>query len=321
MIFISHAWTNDAPDHRVLQFVNFLRENGYEAECDVMYQQTKPSIHFTEMMAKALKEAEKTIIVLSRHYKLKADDFRGGVGTEYRYIIDDFSRNENRYILVSFDGRSSDIIPDFLNGRDIIDLKIDESTGYRELFSKLSGMPKIEFSPVSKQKTIPQPLKMESFKLNSTESLSQSLNLDFSIQAPLSDLDKKKFLKEAYSNITSGLRQLSEEVCSVQPYFHIEQEQIDSVTTIYEIYNNESKIRTFQIWFGSMFGSSQNGIFIGESIGNKNSFNEMITCQEENGEPVLHFIIGRLFNTKNLSTNETIKYLWENYFQIYLRKG
>ena len=182
-------------------------------------------------------------------------------------------------------------------------------------------MPKIEFSSVSKQKTIPQPLKMESFKLNSTESLSQSLNLDFSIQAPLSDLDKKKFLKEAYSNITSGLRQLSEEVCSVQSYFHIEQEQIDSVTTIYEIYNNEIKIRTFQIWFGSMFGSSQNGIFIGESIGNKNSFNEMITCQEENGEPVLHFIIGRLFNTKNLSTNETIKYLWENYFQIYLRKG
>jgi len=30
MIFVSHAWQNGKPDPRVLQFVDFLRKNGYQ---------------------------------------------------------------------------------------------------------------------------------------------------------------------------------------------------------------------------------------------------------------------------------------------------
>ena len=58
------------------------------------------------------------------------------------------------------------------------------------------------------------------------------------------------------------------------------------------------RIRIFQIWIGSMFVSSQNKMFIRESIGNKNSFKEMITYKSENGNPVLHFTVGRLFNNQ-----------------------
>ena len=57
------------------------------------------------------------------------------------------------------------------------------------------------------------------------------------------------------------------------------------------------RIRIFQIWIGSMFVSSQNKMFIRESIGNKNSFKEMNTYKG-NGNPVLHFTVGRLFNNQ-----------------------
>lgn len=109
MIFVSHAWLNGKPDQRIIEFVSFLRENGYDAECDAMYLQEKTATHFTEMMANALRSAEKIIIVLSKNYKQRAEEFKGGVGIEYKYIIDDFSRNENKYILASFMGRSDSI--------------------------------------------------------------------------------------------------------------------------------------------------------------------------------------------------------------------
>ena len=47
-----------------------------------------------------------------------------------------------------------------------------------------------------------------------------------------------------------------------------------------------------------MFVSSQNKMFIRESIGNKNSFKEIITYKEGNGNPVLNFTVRRLFNNQ-----------------------
>lgn len=317
-IFVSHAWVNNSPDSMVLEFVDFLRQKGYEAECDVFYQQEKTAIHFTEMMATALKTAGKTIIVLSQNYKLKADAFQGGVGTEYRYIIDDFSRNENRYILVSFNGMNPNIIPDFLNGREIIDLKKDEKNGYKELFSKLSGTAKIAFSPVALQETTIEPEKIGSFNPTKSNDLSNKLGLNVSLSKPVSDLDKKRFLKNSFNQIIKLLKQLSEEFSSRNQYIHIDCDDIDSVTTIFEIYKNEKKIKSIQIWFGNMFGGSENGIFIGSDIGSKNSYSGMIVCDEENGMPILHFTFGAFLQNSNLSIVETVKHLWTSNFQIYL---
>lgn len=155
MIFVSHAWFNDEPDMRVLSFVNYLRENGYDAKCDVMFQQEETAIDFPEMMAKALLEAEKIVVVLSENYKRKADAFQGGVGNEYRYILTDLPANPQRYILVAFDGRNNNIVPDSLKGRDILELKEDFSTSNNALFSKLSGKKIYEFAQVGSEKTMP----------------------------------------------------------------------------------------------------------------------------------------------------------------------
>lgn len=319
MIFVSHAWENGKPNSRVLQFVNFLRENGYQAECDVLYQQQKTAIHFSEMMADALRKADITIIILSENYKKRADDFQGGVGTEYRYIIDDFSHNENKYILVSFGGRGQQITPDFLKGRDIVDLSEDENNEYRELYSKLSGIPKYEFSPVATDMTRPLPQKIGPFQSLNTSNMSNKLGLDFTKIKPMSDLDKKKFLKSTFENMVDLIKSVTTEFCAINQYFQIEYEEIDKVTVVFDIFKNESKIQSIQIWFGNLMGGRDYNIFVGNAIGSKNSFSQMIGCKEENGILVLDVSFGMFGQKNNGTIEEVVKQLWESFFQIHLR--
>ena len=319
MIFVSHAWQNGKPDPRVLQFVDFLRKNGYQAECDVLYQQQKTAIHFTEMMADALRKADKTIIVLSENYKTRADNYQGGVGTEYRYIIDDFSNNENRYILVSFDGRSQKVVPDFLKGRDIVDLSEDSKNEYRELFSKLTGTLKYEFSPVAEARTTPSPQKIDEFQAPEKENLSSRLGLDFTEKQPLSDIEKKKFLRESFVSIVSFLQRVSDEFCSKNQYFQIEYEEIDAVTVVFELYKNARKVHAVQIWFGNLMGSRENSIFVGNSIGSKNSFSQMIGCKDNGGNPLLDFSFAMFCDKNNGTVEEVVKQIWESNFKLYLR--
>lgn len=319
MIFVSHAWQNGKPDPRVLQFVDFLRKNGYQAECDVLYQQQKTAIHFTEMMADALRKAEKTIIVLSENYKTRADNYQGGVGTEYRYIIDDFSNNENRYILVSFDGRSQKVVPDFLKGRDIVDLSEDSKNEYRELFSKLAGTLKYEFSPVAEVRTTPSPQKIDEFQAPEKENLSGRLGLDFAEKQPLSDLEKKKFLRESFVSIVSLLKRISDEFCSKNQYFQVEYEEIDAVTVVFELYKNARKVHAVQIWFGNLMGSRENSIFVGNNIGSKNSFSQMIGCKDNEGNPLLDVSFAMFCDKNNGTVEEVVKQIWEGNFKLYLR--
>lgn len=319
MIFVSHAWENGKPNSRVLQFVNFLRENGYQAECDVLYQQQKTAIHFSEMMADALRKVDITIIILSENYKKRADDFQGGVGTEYRYIIDDFSHNENKYILVSFGGRGQQITPDFLKGRDIVDLSEDENNEYRELYSKLSGIPKYEFSPVATDMTRPSTQRIEPFQTLNTNNISSKLGLDFTKIKQMSDLDKKKFIKSAFENVVDLIKSIAVEFCIKNHYFQIEYEEIDNVTVAFDIYKNESKIQSIQIWFGNLIGGRDYNIFVGNAIGGKNSFSQMIGCKDENGILVLDVSFGMFTQKNNGTVEEVVKQLWESFFQIYLR--
>ncbi len=158
MIFISYSWLNQKPDEKVLKLVNDLRKHGYDAKCDIMDIQQTTSISFPQMMAQNLSSAEKVIIVLSSLYKQKADSFKDGVGDEYRYIITDISKNLNKYILVSFMPLStqniSDITPDFLSGREIIELSSIPLEASK-LLHRLNGLDEYKFSEVNQSKTLP----------------------------------------------------------------------------------------------------------------------------------------------------------------------
>lgn len=149
MIFISHAWVDGKPDEKVLRLVARLRECGFDARCDVMFTGDRTSIHFKQMIANSMQKAEKIIVVLSNIYKKKADLFEGGVGIEYKYILEDIDTNIRKYIIVSFLNALSDLeIPDFLKGREIIYL----NNSFEKLIYRLEDIPEYIFPEVNPRK-------------------------------------------------------------------------------------------------------------------------------------------------------------------------
>lgn len=162
---MSYSWDNDNHKEKVLSFAEFLRKSGFNITLDEIEMQQETSGQFKEMMLKNLHESNKVIIVLSEGYKDKADNFTGGVGFEYKYIIEDIDKIKSKYILVSFCRLNNEVIekitPSAFKGREIVDLDVGINDNYNKLFSKLTDTPLIELSPVAdtkpviKQKSIP----------------------------------------------------------------------------------------------------------------------------------------------------------------------
>ena len=137
-----------------------LRNNGYDAVCDVMERQKETSIHFPKMMAENLQNADKVIVVLSKKYKEKADRFEGGVGSEYQYIIEDIKKEKQKYILVTFESNQDSVTPDFLRGRDVISLDTDAIV-CDMLLHQINQTEQFIFPPVNPIKTQPLGVSVE----------------------------------------------------------------------------------------------------------------------------------------------------------------
>jgi hypothetical protein len=151
-VFVTYAWEEDEHNERVISFTNHLRGMGYEAVVDRLLSQQESATHFKEMMYKTLSQANKVIVVLSKKYKTRADNFEGGVGTEFRYIVSDIPKNPKKYILVTFDGYRDEITPAALQDRDIVD--ISKTGSMDRLQGKLDDVPEYEFRevpPIKKQ--------------------------------------------------------------------------------------------------------------------------------------------------------------------------
>lgn len=174
MIFVSYSWVGNKPDEKVLSLVETLRKNGYDATCDVKFIQERTSINFLEMMSVCMQEAEKVIIVLSEQYKVKADLYKGGVGDEYRYILNDIDRKKNKYILVSFHDNFANIVPNFLERREIICL--NSGYGFNELYLRIEGKGGYIFSSVNPNKTSPNQTKIS--EISSPKLLNVSEHLE-----------------------------------------------------------------------------------------------------------------------------------------------
>ncbi len=168
-VFVTYSWDNDEHKAKVIEFVNFLRTKGYLAEMDELLIQEQSSIDFNVMMHSGFSNYKKVIVILSKGYKKKAENFSGGVGKEYRLLMQDILTNENKYILVSFDEINptsiNEILPLWLSGRYIIDLKNDQEDNFKKLFSKLSDKKIYKFSDVASNKEDIQTKEIGEFKL------------------------------------------------------------------------------------------------------------------------------------------------------------
>lgn len=169
-VAISYAWIDDAYKERVIGFVNYLRENGYDAVMDELLKQRETAIDFNEMMAKMIPNAQKVIVFLSPKYKERADGFVGGVGLEYRILLNEISRVPDKYIFVTFEKLSdiqpNDLLPNGLGSREIIEIDISSREWEESLFAKLSGTPIYRFEEVKGIKRIPEARVIEFKNLN-----------------------------------------------------------------------------------------------------------------------------------------------------------
>lgn len=168
-VFVSYCWESEKYKEKVISFINFLREKGFAADMDIKFMQEESSIDFNRLMHKGIMKYDKVIVLLSENYKRKAEDFDGGVGKEYRFILTDIEKNANKYILASFFNLTREvndnIAPIEFSGREIIDLPKDETEGFEKLFGKLTESEKYVFSDVASETPIVEQKKIEKFTL------------------------------------------------------------------------------------------------------------------------------------------------------------
>lgn len=159
-VAISYAQDSDEYNEKVIGFVDLLRKKyGYNAIMDQLLKQEQTAIDFNEMMSKLIANSDKVIVLLSPKYKQKADAFEGGVGREYRIIIDEIEKKTNKYIFVTFNSLKQinidDIKPSGIGNREILDFSA-ESEQWDELLAKLSDTPIYQFSEVANVKKKPR---------------------------------------------------------------------------------------------------------------------------------------------------------------------
>ena len=147
-VAITYAWGNIEHEGKVLSLWKHLTQY-YDIEIDRHLAQSEASIDFGEMMHRIMTDYGKVIVVLSPEYKEKADNFKNGVGTEYRLIINDIEPNKNKYILVCFGKISDEIKPLAFKNRQILNL--DEHSNMNELYAKISDVDLIEKSTAEKK--------------------------------------------------------------------------------------------------------------------------------------------------------------------------
>ena len=167
-VFVTYAWEDNEHNDKVISFVNFLREKcGYNATMDRKESQENTATDFNQMMITGITNSEKVIIVLSEKYKEKADNFTGGVGTEFRIIFEQLKTYTNKFIFVSFGNNANEeIVPAAIGGRDILNLKKDQDeTEFNQLFAKLNSENTIVFSEVNETRVEVKVQEIKPFKL------------------------------------------------------------------------------------------------------------------------------------------------------------
>lgn len=152
-VFVTYSWEDPNNENLTLDylkevrdFVNTLRDNGYEATFDRdMYQHNH---NWSEIMIEGLK-MDKVVVLLSKEYKRKADDCynRTGVAFERNVLIQRLKRDRKSVIFAKLPSQGQfspdEISPICFSGENVIDLAspIRVVNGYDLLFSTLSNNP------------------------------------------------------------------------------------------------------------------------------------------------------------------------------------
>ncbi len=153
-IFISYSWTTPQHEQWVLDLADRLSGDGIVVTLDKWDLKEGQDKHaFMEQMVHD-ESISKVLVICDRGYQTKADDRKGGVGTETQLISKEVYENtgQEKFIPIvrEFDQEGKACMPHFMGSRIYIDLSSEEvfEENYQKLVRNLYGKPLLKRPPL-----------------------------------------------------------------------------------------------------------------------------------------------------------------------------
>lgn len=314
-VFISYSWDNSLHKDWVINLMNRLRNEGVCAEIDISITQ-QGTINLNRMMLEKIRDSDFVIIVLTENYKDRAENYQGGVGLETTLLQNEILKNTKKIIPIKRSiANDNDVIPYYLKGLNYTDFSLDHKfeESFLELLHRIKGVDMIEVSPVGVGRELkPKKVTYDSKQKSTDIDLENIFNDSLPKLKEFTDIDKRKFMLDSFNKIKESLVQLCEMNKCRNKSFEYYLEDISNVEYSISFYNNGMKKRDIRLWYGNMLGGRESSIYISyDSFSySKNSFNEMINCEIENGDLVLKILMS--YKYKGNTINDIVKSIWEN---------
>jgi hypothetical protein len=138
-VFISYSWSSSEHEQRVVDFAESLMEKGVDTILDKWYlKEGQDKYAFMEKMVTD-SGVSKVLMICDEQYAKKADERKGGVGTETQIISSEIyeKTDQKKFIPIIFErnNEGNPFLPTFLKTRIFIDLSSGQT--YYSEFDKL----------------------------------------------------------------------------------------------------------------------------------------------------------------------------------------
>ncbi|OOQ56966.1 SEFIR domain-containing protein [Mucilaginibacter pedocola] len=148
-VFISYSWSSPSHEDWVLELANRLVQDGVDVILDKWdLREGHDKYHFMEGMVKS-PEIHKVLIILDKKYSERADERKGGVGTETLIITPqlyaDVTQEKFIPVVAEVDESGRAYLPVYLNGRIYIDLSSKDNfeSNYEKLLRSIYSRPSL----------------------------------------------------------------------------------------------------------------------------------------------------------------------------------
>lgn len=153
-VFISYSWSPIQNKNRVIEIARKLISDGINVILDEWsLSEGQDKYKFMEKMVND-KDVDKVLIFSNKEYAEKANNKKGGVGTESLILSDKIytQAEQTKYIpiVMEFDNTGNAYLPTFLQSRKYFDFSDEKTFGteYQKLVMSLYGKPLIKMPPL-----------------------------------------------------------------------------------------------------------------------------------------------------------------------------
>lgn len=319
--FISYSWDGPSHEQWIRNLVNDLRtQGGVDATCDQFEVQDK-TVNLNTMMIKAIKDNDYVILILTKSYAQKADDFQGGVGFETILSLPALRTEPDKFIFVMREEDYTTVFPYHL--RDYYAINFSQESEYKakldELIRRIYKKGKYEKAPLG---NIPDFGVMDQINIQ-VQSVEEppSNNVFHDLDLPsvrkVSDLDKKKFINQSFIEICSLFEQLFHQLSRKHSGFEFSSEHIDNQKKLYLLYLHGNQVSGVKIWIGGL-GNNSDSICLSYgnhiSVRSDSSMNEIISVDvNRHNKMELKMTLSFLAKDEYITPEDVVRAIWTSY--------